>query len=154
MPAVKKILVLVSIFFYLISLFSPAYIGLQSDNSWNGFMCLGFGWMALVWNPIGFFAWLANFPYFVNVVMVLISKKIWSRIATSIIGAVSLFLALGAFDVTYLMRDEGGNTELADYGAGLYLWIFSMIIMVVAAALPGEKKPVEVHYINNPNPIK
>ncbi|MBS1493415.1 MAG: hypothetical protein JST55_07890 [Bacteroidetes bacterium] len=153
MPSAKKILVLVSIFFYLISIFSPAYIGMQSDNSWNGFMCLGFGWMALVFNPSAFFAWLANFPYYVNVVMVLFSKRTWSRVVTSIIAVVTVSLALGAFDVTELMRDEGGHTELAAYGLGLYLWFFSILIMVVAAALPGEKKKANVNYINNPNPI-
>lgn len=154
MPAVKKILVLVSVLFYLISLFSLAYVGSQSDNSWYGFMCLGFGWMSLILNPPAFFAWLANFPFFVNVFMVLFSKRTWSRIVTFIIAIFTLLLAVGALDVTELMRDEGGHTEPATFGTGLYLWIFSIIIIVVAAALPGQKNKDAADYINNTNSIK
>jgi len=154
MPSLKKSLVIFSFLLYLISCFSAAYNGVQSDSSFSGILCLGFGWMALIWNLNGFFAWLANFPYFINVVMVLFSKRTWSRLMTTILAVVSFCLSIGAFDVTEIVRDEGGHSEPASYGAGLYLWVLSMFVLLIAAALPGEKKQVEINYINNPNAVK
>ncbi|MBS1493414.1 MAG: hypothetical protein JST55_07885 [Bacteroidetes bacterium] len=154
MPAIKKILVIVSMLFYVVACCINAYNDKIADGGLLGIICLLFGWLSFTSGFAAFVAWLANFPYFINVVLVLTGKKTWMRIATTMLSIVSLFLSFGAFGVSQIMKDEGGNMQDVSFGPGLYLWMISFLIMIVAAILPAEKKAVEVHYINNPNPIK
>ena len=154
MPAIKKILVIVSFLFYVAACCIIAFKDTAAEGGLYGFMCLLFGWLSFTSGFAAFVAWLANFPYFINVVLVLIGKKPWMRLATTMLSIVSLFLSFGAFGVSQVMKDEGGNVQTVSLGPGLFVWMVSFIIMIAAAILPAEKKPVEVHYINNPNPIK
>jgi hypothetical protein len=154
MAAVKKILVTVSLLFYVVACCLIAFKDTAADGGLLGIICLLFGWLSFTSGFAAFVAWLANFPYFLNVVLVLAGKKTWMRIATTMLSIVSLFLSFGAFGVSQIMKDEGGTMQDVSFGPGLFLWMISFLIMITAAVLPSEKKPVEVHYINNPNPIK
>lgn len=154
MPAIKKILIIVSLLFYVVACCITAYKDTASEGGLIGILCLVFGWLSFTSGFAAFVAWLANFPYFINVVMVLTSKKTSTRIVSTMLAIISLFLSFGAFGVSEVMKDEGGTMQAVSFGPGLFVWMISFLIMVVAAVLPSEKKPVEVHYINNPNPIK
>ena len=76
------------------------------------------------------------------------------RLVSSMFAIVSLFLSFGAFGVTEILLNEAKKKVPATFGPALYLWIVSFLIMVVAAIMPAEKKPVEIQYVNNPNPIR
>jgi len=154
MPAIKKILVLVSVLFYVVACCLIAFKDTAAEGGLYGIICLLFGWLSFTSGFAAFVAWLANFPYFINVVLVLISKKTSVRIVTTMLAVISLFLSFGAFGISEVMKDEGGTMQPVSFGPGLFLWIISFIIMIIAAVLPAEDKKVEVHYINNPNPIK
>jgi len=154
MPAIKKILVIVSLLFYVVACCITAYKDTAAEGGLIGILCLVFGWLSFTSGFAAFVAWLANFPYFINVVMVLTSKKTSTRIVSTMLAIISLFLSFGAFGVSEVMKDEGGTMQAVSFGPGLFVWMISFLIMVVAAVLPSEKKAVEVHYINNPNPIK
>jgi len=154
MPAVKKILVIVSFLFYIVACCTYAYKGLEPDTGYYGILCLSFGWLSFLSGFAPFVSWLANFPYFVNLFLVLFGKKPWMRLVSSMLSVVSLFLSFGAFGVSELLKDEAGNKEAVTFGPALYLWILSFVIMIAAAVLSAEKKEVEVQYVNNPNPIK
>lgn len=154
MPAVKKILVIVSLLFYIVACCINAYNDKAAEGGMLGIICLLFGWLSFTSGFAAFVAWLANFPYFINVVMVLTGKKTSARIVSTMLAIISLFLSFGAFGVSEIMKDEGGTMQAVSFGPGLFLWMISFLIMIAAAFLPSEKKPVEVHYINNPNPIK
>lgn len=154
MPAIKKILVIVSLLFYVVACCITAYKDTAAEGGLIGILCLVFGWLSFTSGFAAFVAWLANFPYFINVVMVLTSKKTSTRIVSTMLAVISLFLSFGAFGVSEIMKDEGGTMQAVSFGPGLFLWMISFLIMVVAAVLPSEKKPVDVRYINNPNPIK
>lgn len=154
MPAVKKILVIISFLFYVVACCITAYKDTAAEGGLLGIICLLFGWLSFTSGFAAFVAWLANFPYFINVILVLIGKKTWMRLATTMLAVVSMFLSFGAFGVSEIMKDEGGTMQSVSFGPGLFVWIVSFIIMIAAAILPAEKKPVEVHYIDNPNPIK
>lgn len=154
MPAIKKIIAIISLLFYVVACCITAYKDPVADGGILGIICLAFGWLSFTSGFAAFVAWLANFPYFLNVVLVLIGKKTWMRFATAMLAVVSLFLSFGAFGVSEVMKDEGGNMQAVTFGPGLFLWVISFIIMIVAAVLPAEAKRVEVEYINNPNPIK
>ena len=154
MPAIKKILVIVSFLFYVVACCITAYKDPVADGGILGITCLGFGWLSFTSGFAAFVAWLANFPYFINLVIVLVSKKMSLRIVSVLLAVISLFLSFGAFGVSEIMKDEGGNMQTVSLGPGLYVWVISFVIMIVAAVLPAEKKLVEVEYIHNPNPIK
>ncbi|MBS1514561.1 MAG: hypothetical protein JSS63_05995 [Bacteroidetes bacterium] len=154
MPTVKKILVVVSFLFYIVACCTDAYRGPTSDSGYMGIMCLSFGWLSFLMGFAPFVSWLANFPYFVNLFFVLFGKKPWMRLVSSMFAIVSLFLSFGAFGVTEILLNEAGDKVPATFGPALYLWIVSFLIMVVAAIMPAEKKPVEIQYVNNPNPIR
>lgn len=160
MPAVKKLLVIISLLFYVVACCITAYKtppvtgadGISQSGGMLGIICLVFGWLSFTTGFTAFVAWLANFPYFINVVIVLVSKKMSLRIVSVLLAVISLFLSFGAFGVSEIMKDEGGNMEAVTFGPGLFLWIISFAIMVAAAILSPEKKQVEIEYINNPNP--
>ncbi len=161
-PAIKKILVIVSFLFYVVACCITAYKtptevgadGVSQSGGMLGITCLAFGWLSFTTGFTAFVAWLANFPYFINVVIVLISKKMSLRIVSVLLAVISLFLSFGAFGVSQIMKDEAGNMETVTLGPGLFVWVISFVIMIVAAILPAEVKKVEVEYINNPNPMK
>jgi magnesium-transporting ATPase (P-type) len=152
MPAVKKLLVIISLFFYIVSCCIYAYNDKASEGGMLGILCLVLGWLSFTSSFAAFVGWMANFPYFINVIMVLTSKRTSLRIVSSMLAVISLFLSFGAFAVTEVMKDEGGTMQAVSFGPGLFVWMVSLIIMIVAAILPAEKKTVEVEYINNPNP--
>lgn len=153
MPAVKKILVIVSLLFYIVACCINAYKDTSAEGGLLGIICLAFGWLSFTSGFAAFVAWLANFPYFINIVMVLVSKRISLRIVTILLAVISLFLSLGAFGVSEIMKDEGGTMQSVTFGPALFVWIVSFLIMLAAAILPPEKKAVQIEYINNPNPM-
>ena len=154
MPGVKKLLVIISLLFYIVACCINAYNDKAADGGMLGIMCLILGALSFTSSFAAFVGWMANFPYFINVVMVLTSKRTSLRVVSSMLAVITLFLSFGAFAVTELMKDEGGTMQAVSLGPGIFVWMVSFIIMIVAAVLPAQKKQVEVEYINNPNPIK
>ncbi len=155
MPAIKKILVIVSLLFYVVSCCLYSYKDTAApEGGLLGILCLIFGWLSFTSGFAPFVAWLANFPYFINIVMVLTSKRTSLRIVSSMLAIVGLCLSFGAFGVSEVMKDEGGTMQAVSFGPGLFVWMVSFVIILIAAFLPSEKKHIEVEYINNPNPMR
>jgi len=149
---VKRILVIGSVLFFIIACASTAFKGTTEEGGLSGIICLAFGWISFTSGFSAFVAWLANFPYLINIVMVFTGRKTTFRIISVVLALMSLFLSFGAFGVTEIMKDEGGNMEAVTFGPGFFLWLLSIAVMLIASVVPFEKKQVEVNYIQNPNP--
>jgi hypothetical protein len=131
----ERLIVLgISLFFYIIALCTPALIfqGGGDDATWPGFMVMTLGWMGLL---VGQFAWLANIPLLIGMILLLCRR--W--IGTLVCIIIATLLALHSF---YLYRqkipaDEASTRYLIlDHpGVGFYFWLFSIVALGISAII-------------------
>lgn len=127
---VRKIALLTSGILFGISLFCPVF-RLQEGN-WGfllGFVCLLFGFEHL--------PWYANLFYFAGLVALMFRRMI----VTGILAVCAIALAMTTLQIKEMPRNEAGNmTAVIGYGPAFYLWVASMLVLVIAAVV-GSMKP-------------
>ena len=112
-----------------------------------GFAAILFGPMALFYNFFAFIAWLANFTYFIAFITNILNRAYKTSAA---LGLISFLFSFCCLFVKRLLINEGGADEAVIPGAGAYLWIFSMFIMLIASLIPIKRKPKNSEEIRSP----
>jgi hypothetical protein len=110
---------------FLSSLGFNALILSRGDSSFlMGFVCLLFGFSYIVW--------FANPLFFLSVIL-LSANRSGMALATS---TASLILAATTFLIHKVPYNEAGHmAEVVGYGAGFYLWIASMCVILLTSVL-------------------
>jgi hypothetical protein len=129
---VRKIGLFISGILFGISLFCPAF-RLQEGNSGFllGFVCLFFGFEHL--------PWYANLFYLGGLVALTLKRMFF----TGFLAAVAIAVASTTLRIKEMPRNEAGNmTAVIGYGLGFYLWVASMLVLLIAAVV-GSLKPRE-----------
>lgn len=127
----SKLLVVLSIVFYLISLVLPAaYINIVSDDMDNmrcvettiGLSLLGWGWVGVIVFAVP--AWFANITYYIALIVYRYSNMSW----TIQWSYLTLVFAL----TSYYMHLQLTDTDYICFGIGFYCWLLSFILLIVA----------------------
>lgn len=118
---------------WFIALWLPAY-----SNGTKGGVCLLFGWsMLFTGNGWAFFAWLANFPFWIGYFMFALSKRKKPHVAVIVLAAISLVFSVGALTVTKIESDisSGVGMEHVESSIGAWTWMFSIAILLVGSVI-------------------
>jgi len=112
---------------YCVSLFCPVFRFQEGNSGFlPGFVCLAFGAFARQ------VAWYAN-PFYFAALIALGMKK---RYVAALFSCSALAIALATLSIKQIEKDEAGNmTAVAGYGPGFYLWLSSMLVVLVAAVI-------------------
>ncbi|HSK78684.1 MAG TPA: hypothetical protein VLQ45_19675, partial [Thermoanaerobaculia bacterium] len=94
-----------------------------SGSSLPGFFCLLLGFFHI--------AWYANPLFFLSVAFLLIDRPHWG-IGTSFF---SLLLALSTFSVQEVTAGDTGSKAVMGYGPGFYLWLASIVVVLLTSFL-------------------
>lgn len=137
------ILTAISGFIYIVAAFLPAFTvagGKFMDNNPNdvyfGGMCLIIGWMSGLVGSVMFFSWLANLFYFTAILFTLLKKN-----AGFWFSMVALILSPFLYLETEIMVNEGGHMkDIGSFGIGSYIWISSILILLIASSIQKFKK--------------
>ena len=129
---IRRIAFVLSGTLYGISLFCPVFTFQEGNSGFlPGFVCLAFGAFARQ------IAWYANPLYFVALIALGMKK----RYITALFSCSALAIALATLSIKQIERNEAGDmTAVVGYGAGFYLWLSSMFVVLVAAVI-GIMKP-------------
>lgn len=113
----------VSLMLFCVSLALPAVA------SYPGYGALFVGPFAVLFlDPWGL-VWLAN-PAYLVAAGLLASRH---PVAASVVGGAALGLASIALGLGEIMVDEGGSTRPATRGAGYFVWMSAMMVLVAGA---------------------
>jgi hypothetical protein len=128
----RRTALLLSGTFYGISLFCPVFASQEGHSGFlPGFVCLVFG--AFAGQP----AWFAN-PLYFAAVIALMKKK---NYITIFFSCFALAAAAATVSIKQIPKNEAGDmTAVVGYGPGFYLWVSSMLVVLVAAGI-GILKP-------------
>jgi hypothetical protein len=131
---VKKVFIFLVPILWAIALFLPAYIfpagdGSSAKESMLGIWCFVFGWFALFTNPLAFLAWLANIPFWKTYFEFVSGAPIKKGMV--VFAAAALLLSLSALAITELANNEGGVSNSAYPSIGAFVWIASMLTLLV-----------------------
>ncbi len=115
---------------FTISLVFNTLIPAKGDPSFLvGFVCLLFGFSYL--------AWYANPLILLSVILIALRSR-WA-VATS---ALALALAFSALSIETVPYNEGGDdAEVVGYGLGFFLWLASMLTLLLSALWVGFHRP-------------
>jgi hypothetical protein len=127
----KLTLLILSIILYVIACSLPAY-KYENNTPLLGIGCLFMGIFAFLYNMWGFVAWLSNIPFLITAILNFYRKPALWLIIWQIIGVISSF---SAFFVKKMMLNEGGAESAITFSHGGYLWILSLIMMLVVSFL-------------------
>lgn len=123
----------ICLFFYAIALVLPALVFQdESDATWLGIMVLTLGWMGVL---LGQFAWLANIPLLIGMILLLCRR--WIGTLVCIIIATLLALHSFALYQQKIPANEASTHYLIlDYlGVGFYFWLLSIVSVGVSAII-------------------
>lgn len=124
-----KLAIYASLIFYLMCFIFPAFYAGEIREPNYPSELLMMGWLG----PLdGHFSWYANIFYLLS----LIYFKKEASLALILIAAM---LALSFLTKDEIIRNEGGGTShITAYGIGYFLWVTSLIMLLVAKALYGD----------------
>ncbi len=117
-----KILIIISVVLYLISLF------FQTVANYTGLTSLFSGPFGLFLDTKWGVVWLANLFYFAVVFRSLVSSNPSKTFLS--LAIISTILACGSFFIDKIIVNEGGSKAVAHLHIGFYLWLSSMVVMV------------------------
>ena len=128
----RGIAFVLSVSLYSISLLCPVFAFKEGDSSFlAGFVCLLFGAFS------GHLAWFAN-PLYLAALITLLMKKHYISVIFSVSA---LVIASTTLSIKEIERNEAGDmTAVVGYGPGFHLWLYSMLLALVAAVI-GILKP-------------
>ena len=120
------IVLMVTVFFYVLSLFLPAIL-FHSHDSLPGYHILAWGW----WGVLSLnFAWFANPCYLFS--MYYYHSKNYKL--AGILSLVAVCLALMSLLAKKWWFNEGNSTAIAGLGSGFYIWFVSLLILFSGSA--------------------
>jgi ABC-type branched-subunit amino acid transport system permease subunit len=116
---------------YAVSLFCPVFDFEQGHSGFLlGFVCLLFGF--------GEIAWFANPVFFAG----LLAFRLRKDLLAGTLAAIAVAIAMTTIRITEVPKNEGGQmTNIQGFGPGFYLWVTSMVILLVVAGRHGLKTP-------------
>lgn len=121
---------------FAISLFCPAFKLEEGHSSFLlGFVCLLFGF--------GHLPWYANFFYLASIVALILRRSLLA----AILAASAAAIALTTLGIKEMPRNEAGDrTAVVGYGPAFYLWLSSMLVIVIAVVLGSLRRqpPVQM----------
>ncbi len=102
-------------------------------------------------NPFAMFylAWWPNVLFMISIFMIILRK----RLIAIVVSILALPLALYAHNFNQMSRNEGGvNNFIVDHlASGYYLWILSIILLVVSALFVKKIIPNSVQEVSTAN---
>lgn len=134
---IKRLTAGFAILLYAASYFLKAYVSSTGKADMFGFAAFLYGPIAFYYKYPAFIAWLANFTFFICIIINLLNR---AHRAGVVLGAISFVFSLCSLTVTKLLIDEGGREDSVIPAAGAYLWIFSMLVILVASLIPVRRK--------------
>jgi hypothetical protein len=129
----KTVLLIFVIVTWLLALPLKAYNGGEIDI--EGYLCLLFGWASIIANGFGFFAWLANLPFFIAFFMFAFSRKKPAAKAAFILSSIAFVLSLNALFVSELPTASHRSSDHVSVSFGAFIWIFSMAVLTLVTFL-------------------
>ncbi len=127
----KKTFIILIPVLWIIALFLPAYIFPPSaydskQATYFGYDCLLWGWAG---GGIAFIAWISNLPWLIS--YILLASKKSARKKSIVFAGIAFALSLSALTTTELLRDEAGHTGQVNASIGAYVWILSMLTLLI-----------------------
>ncbi|HTF03076.1 MAG TPA: hypothetical protein VK826_03590 [Bacteroidia bacterium] len=127
--AIKAVFGTVAAALWVLALFLEAY----ADGT-PGIMALLGGWLTLLMdNLLGFFAWCGNFLFFVGYLMFLFGRKQSTFTRATVLAALAFVCSFGA--LTIMKHIDGGTSEPVVASVGTYVWMASLLVLLVGSAL-------------------
>lgn len=146
-----RVLVILSVVFYIVSLTLPAIytvikvdgVADQAGSLYLGLAALLAGWLALFsFVP----AWLANISYVIALANLDANNPPLKSIYTTLILALSSFLCINT--KLPILGSERSNTYpeyISHFGIGFYCWLFSFLLLAVACYRRAKLNKVSVN---------
>lgn len=126
-----KLLLLLSLMLFIISLFYPAFTIDRDENPnaySNSMILFSLGWMSILGGAIvPFIIWLANPLYIYSIYLIIREEK--KGIITSTISSL-LAIAFSQLD-TIMTSESGSYSTITGLGTGYKLWAVSLSILTI-----------------------
>ena len=139
-PKIKKFFIFLIPALWIIALFLPAYIFPPSlydskQATYFGYYCLLLGWAG---SGLAFVAWISNLPWLISYILFASKKPV--RMKSIIFAGIAFILSLSALTITELIRDEAGHIRQVQVSIGTYIWILSMLALLIGNAVLYKRK--------------
>ncbi|WP_294671315.1 hypothetical protein [uncultured Fluviicola sp.] len=130
---IRKTIWVISLIILGISLLCPTYCtNVSCSGPLSGLADLLFGWFAALFMGSTYSAWFAN-PFFITAIFT--NKKV--PVLSLIFSVIALFIALTFLKGgTVWLNEAGHKGYITKLQSGYWLWVSSMVIMVIAALVP------------------
>lgn len=116
-----------------ISLLCPTYCtNVSCSGPLSGLADLLSGWFAALFMGSTYSAWFAN-PFFITAILLNKKEPLVSLIFSVIAISIAFTFLKGG---TVLLNEAGHKGYITKLQAGYWLWVSSMVIMIIAALVP------------------
>ena len=131
MKQIKRILLVVALILFIVSLFFPAYLGLEGGkdvSGWTAFLFGGFGLLGSF--TVG---WLAN-PLALVTLLLMRSKQVTVAILAIVFALLTVVISLTSVysQNTDLFPLDAG-IHVGSLGLGFYIWVSGLVVLLLAA---------------------
>ncbi len=134
---IRKIIWFTSLIILGISLFCPTYCTNRNCSALgSGLMDLLFGWFGALFLGSAYFAWFAN-PFFITAIFINKKAPVLSLIFSTVGFVIALTFLKGG--IVYL-NEAGHKGYITQLQAGYWLWIGSMVTLIVASIVSVVQK--------------
>lgn len=123
----SRVVVAASSVMFAVSLALPVFIFKQHDSVF-GLTVLAWGWWGILLGEAG---WFANFAFLYALWAFSTGRGFASKVASS----AALVIGLTSFHAKEWYFNEGGGTKVAMHGPGFYLWLLSLLVLMLGSCL-------------------
>ena len=130
---IRKTIWIISLITLGVSLLCPTYCtNVSCSGPLSGLADLLFGWFAALFMGSTYSAWFAN-PFFITAIFTNKKVPVLSLIFSVIALSIALTFLKGG---TVLLNEAGHEGYITKLHVGYWLWVSSMVIMIIAALVP------------------
>ncbi len=121
-----KIILIISIILFIISLTQKTYC-LDANCGYIGFSDLLFGWLGVLYEKEGSYAWLANPFLLLTWIFIFKNPKI-----ALVLSIIAFSFAFSFYFQKEMVKNEAGIIgKITHYKMGYWLWISSILIIIL-----------------------
>lgn len=133
-PKFQTLIVIISIAFFLTSLFVNAFAinNLSNPHGWSkGWALVSLGWMGFLSGKVFYILpWLANPLYIASICFYFLKKRV-----SFYLSLLAIFMALlFTFTMKIPSNENGMISDVVALESGYFLWLGSMILVAISAS--------------------